>query len=95
MSEGEDQLRYHVSGTHGHRDARGQMEEGTDSGGHGKNPVTEVTFMALLESGSNAVLTLNSVKAVIAILINIGARRVKHWEFITEKVIGGIGYAEG
>ncbi|CAI9153627.1 unnamed protein product [Rangifer tarandus platyrhynchus] len=39
MSEGEDQLRYHVSGTHGHRDARGQMEEGTDSGGHGKNPV--------------------------------------------------------
>lgn len=39
MSEGEDQLRYHVLGTHGRRDARGQMEEGTNIGGHGKNPV--------------------------------------------------------
>lgn len=39
MSEGEDQLGYHVLGTHGHRDARGQMEEGTNIGGHGKNPV--------------------------------------------------------
>ncbi|OWK18228.1 hypothetical protein Celaphus_00009397 [Cervus elaphus hippelaphus] len=35
----EDQLRYHVSGTHGHRDDRGQTEEGTNSGGHGKDPV--------------------------------------------------------